>query len=346
MSVPRGRLHLERDAHVHLGGSISRDLIQRWIRDGELAMDTLLHDFVAGGRISVRDALIRYRRGLSLAEAYQQPYKTLDVFLTMYGAYSRRELVLKNAALIARTCICLKADVRQSVLDPLGSNAQLAESDWAGQALSEMQHIRRCLMPDQRLVITFPRQCFSRDRHFSHFKTFIAVLKAAACAEPSPQSWFDFSGQELRVEQILPLLRHLRQELPNAYICYHHGELCQIALHHRVADAERLLPLINRMGHAVCLGVAIDEAHSDPALAQRARQCLVKMAHLGIGVEVNPSCNLSLGGATSLSYVKDFLDAGVDVYVGSDDPGFLGTTMEKEREILVASAVRSHPSCL
>jgi len=32
--------------------------------------------------------------------------------------------------------------------------------------------------------------------------------------------------------------------------------------------------------------------------------------------------------------VREFLKMGVDVFVGTDDPGFLNTTMEKEIAIL------------
>ncbi|KAL3786499.1 hypothetical protein HJC23_010665 [Cyclotella cryptica] len=62
------------------------------------------------------------------------------------------------------------------------------------------------------------------------------------------------------------------------------------------------------------------------------------MAELNIGIEVSPTCNVTLGGASSYQilrkYVKEFLDAGVDVFVGTDDPGFLNTTMEEEIKIL------------
>jgi len=33
-------------------------------------------------------------------------------------------------------------------------------------------------------------------------------------------------------------------------------------------------------------------------------------------------------------YVKEFLKMGVDVYVGTDDPGFLNTTLKKEISLL------------
>ena len=50
-----------------------------------------------------------------------------------------------------------------------------------------------------------------------------------------------------------------RSHFPHATVCYHHGELCQIPLVKRIEDAFQLLPFINRMGHAICLGVAIQE---------------------------------------------------------------------------------------
>eukprot|EP00957_Ditylum_brightwellii_P203952 15336911-Ditylum_brightwellii.AAC.1 len=58
------------------------------------------------------------------------------------------------------------------------------------------------------------------------------------------------------------------------------------------------------------------------------------MCFRDIGIEVTPSCNLSLGGAHNLEYVKMFLDAGVDVYVGTDDPGFTGSTFVEEARLL------------
>ena len=62
------------------------------------------------------------------------------------------------------------------------------------------------------------------------------------------------------------------------------------------------------------------------------------MAESNIGMEVSPNCNITLGGGRSegvfRKYVRKFLGAGVDVFVGTDDPGFLGTTLDEEVAIL------------
>ena len=150
--------------------------------------------------------------------------------------------------------------------------------------------------------------------------------------------WFDFSGKELRVAEVLPLVRFIIEQIPDAYVCYHHGELCQIPLHERVADARELVPWIRRMGHAICLGVALQGRNTNAALASKADACLAEMSSRRVAIEVAPSCNLGLGGATSLSYVHDFLAAGVDIHVGTDDPGFLGTDFATERALLVGAA--------
>jgi hypothetical protein len=235
---------------------MSKELIQQWVEDGSLSLKALVHDFVAGGHLDVQNALSRYRNKLGFLESYQQPYDTLDIFLTMYGAYSVRSLVYNNARLIAHKCIHPKADIRQSVPDPGCFTPALSVAKWAQQAAEEMQHIGRCLLPEQRLVITFPRQTFTCNKHFPHFKAFIELLRnrlnsitrtTAESLSDDEQPWFDFSGQEVRVDLTLPMLRHIRKQMPRAHICYHHGELCQIPLEDRVEDALKLLPLIDRL---------------------------------------------------------------------------------------------------
>lgn len=76
------------------------------------------------------------------------------------------------------------------------------------------------------------------------------------------------------------------------------------------ANAVRLL-LWLRLGHGICLGVGLRD--SDPTTCQAAATALAALADAGVGIEVNPTCNLSLGGAPDLRYVSDFLARGVDV---------------------------------
>lgn len=51
------------------------------------------------------------------------------------------------------------------------------------------------------------------------------------------------------------------------------------------------------------------------------------------------------GGVKSLQHIHHFLDAGVDLYVGTDDPGFLGNRFEDEvawvRNIVAQHASRA-----
>jgi len=122
-----------------------------------------------------------------------------------------------------------------------------------------------------------------------------------------------------------------------------------------VKDTFELLPYVNRIGHGLCLGLAILGMNPEignrncdqipPQLKasieenrQSAYDCLTKIAHSNIGIEVSPTCNITLGGAQSKEilrkYVQEFLSIGVDVFVGSDDPAFLNTTLETEIQLL------------
>mmetsp|Transcript_25742 Transcript_25742/g.38024 ORF Transcript_25742/g.38024 Transcript_25742/m.38024 type:complete len:544 (-) Transcript_25742:159-1790(-) len=230
----------------------------------------------------------------------------------------------------------------------------------------------------RRLVITIPRQTFNSTKHYDYFVAFVDLLKSLhfeydrtnSSDNSSPTSLppplepiFDFAGEPLHVDKTLPLLKYIRHCFPSKFsyvddadsnyhisetvkktkgctILYHHGEITpHIPLQQRVEDAIKLLPYINRMGHAICLGIALQQHqhrknNESKKIVSMAKNCLKEMCFRDIGIEVTPSCNLSLGGAHNLEYVKMFLDAGVDVYVGTDDPGFTGSTFVEEARLL------------
>jgi hypothetical protein len=72
------------------------------------------------------------------------------------------------------------------------------------------------------------------------------------------QPVFDFAGQPLPLTQTTDLLSALRIIFPSAFISYYHGELCPgIPFNDRVKDTMELLPHINRLGHRLCLGLAV-----------------------------------------------------------------------------------------
>jgi adenosine deaminase len=54
------------------------------------------------------------------------------------------------------------------------------------------------------------------------------------------------------------------------------------------------------------------------------------MAQRNIGIEISPTCNITLGSAFSPDvlrrYVAAFLQEGVHIFLGTDDPAFLNTT--------------------
>lgn len=85
-------------------------------------------------------------------------------------------------------------------------------------------------------------------------------------------------------------------------------------------------------GHAICFG------HPPPELRVEADAVLRSFAEHGVGIEVCPTSNLTLGGAPNLSHVKHFLEMGVHLYSGTDDPGFLACTLADERARLEAAA--------
>jgi len=85
------------------------------------------------------------------------------------------------------------------------------------------------------------------------------------------------------------VVRFIRVTIPHAIIYYHHGELCHIGISERIADAELLLPYVNRIGHAIVLGLG--EGEDD----ERAKRILSEMAARNIGIELNPTCNMTLG---------------------------------------------------
>ena len=320
--------------------------------------------------ITVRQALSKYRevRAYQLSHdlegndqflsAYSTPaYTSLPTFLTMYRAYSKRSLLHNYASQIARgKYVHAYSDIRISIPHPKENEAP---SRYAERAIKEMNYFHSCLLPSQKLFITFPRQTFNAHNNLLYFGSFIDMLSSGANNNTpwtsSQQLNFDFAGQPLPLNETIPLLEKLRGTFPSAFICYHHGEVCpHIPFSDRVSDSLQLLPYVNRIGHGLCLGLAILEINPDDKpspkndtisnteVIQRnkdvAYQCLNQMSKLNIGIEVSPTCNITLGGARSKkvlqSYVDAFLDCGVNVYVGTDDPGFLGTCLEAEIELL------------
>mmetsp|Transcript_32834 Transcript_32834/g.69068 ORF Transcript_32834/g.69068 Transcript_32834/m.69068 type:complete len:440 (+) Transcript_32834:163-1482(+) len=388
----RGRLFFDRDYHIHLGGAIPPAFIADWIHEGHLALNDEIPDLVASSSstknrnipmITVRKALLKYR-GVALhpldlkghdlfLSAYNAPaYTSLPTFLTLYRAYSKRNLLYKHASRIARgACAHQYADIRVSIPHPNESLNEAKESPsiYAKRALDEMIYFHSCLLPGQKLFITFPRQTFSTHKNWEYFASFVDLLESTIENSSDTNNntpWlrsqhlaFDFAGQPLPLAETLPLLDKLRNTFPYAFICYHHGEVCpHIPFSDRVRDTQLLLPYVNRIGHGLCLGLAVlginpDDWGVDSTIDRTllenekevvainkklAYQCLHQMEKLKIGIEVSPTCNITLGGARServlKEYVKEFLDCGVHVFVGTDDPGFLGTSLEKEIAIL------------
>jgi hypothetical protein len=302
--------------------------------------------------------------------AYNTPnYSDLPTFLTMYRAYSKRHLLHKYAATIAEgKYMHPYADVRVSLpvpYDQLTNERQESPYEYAKRAMKEMLHFRDSLLPSQQLFVTVPRQTFNKYKNEDYFNSFVDLLaemfgNSTDCPLALPMSKnqepaFDFAGQPLPLSLTEDLLSKLRSNFPQSLICYHHGEVCpDISFNDRVKDTLKLLPYVNRIGHGLCLGLAALSLHSEAngvlkdvstvgktvldTNREIAFQCLHQMAALNIAVEVSPTCNITLGGACNTQvlkkYVKIFLEAGVDVLVGTDDPGFLNTTLEKERNIL------------
>lgn len=372
----------DRDYHVHLGGAIPPQLVRQWIDNQHIGPDDVIPDLVAATEykhpmIKVSDALIKYRghtANIPFDEdefllAYNTPeYSDLPTFLTMYRAYSKRHLLHEYASTIARgQYMHPYADVRVSLPVPNEySNARKeTPSEYANRAMSEMLHFQRSLLPTQRLFITFPRQTFNKYKNRDYFNAFIHMLSermadpdADSTSLPMPKNQqlaFDFAGQPLPLTQTIQLLYKLRTTFPGALICYHHGEVTpSIPFGDRIKDSLELIPYVNRIGHGLCLGLAVLNLHSEQngilndatAIDQTvldenkrvALRCLHEMADRNIGIEVSPTCNISLGGASSTDilrrYVTIFLEEGVNVFLGTGDPGFLNTTLEKEKRIL------------
>ncbi|KAL7483885.1 hypothetical protein ACHAW6_009524 [Cyclotella cf. meneghiniana] len=396
INTQRGRLFHDRDYHVHLGGAIPHWLIAQWIDSCQLSTEDDIFDLVAPSKsghaplIKVRDAINKYRRRdfdtlpvskLLFLSAYNSPkYKSLPIFLTMYRAYSKRHLLHEYATTIAKgEYMHLHADVRVSLPVP-NENAEDGRNkestyEYALRAMKEMVHFQNSLLPTQRLFITIPRQTFNININKEYFDAFVELLSESITENDwsstslpmreKQQPAFDFAGQPLSLTQTIQLLSKLRITFPHAFICYHHGEVCPgIPFTDRVKDTLELLPYVNRIGHGLCLGLAVlrlypdengrlrDALTTDTLVLDKNRdiayQCLHKMAELNIGIEVSPTCNVTLGGASSYTilrkYVKEFLDAGVDVFVGTDDPGFLNTTMEEEIKILRDIAFTNQPT--
>lgn len=371
-----GRLLFDRDYHIHLGGAIPLTLITSWVREGKLTLDDEISDLVAAKSscqfpsITVRRAFEDYR-GFAISEQSQQKmndvdvyasayntrqYNSLPVFLTLYRAFSKRHLLYLHAREICRgEFVHPHADVRVSIPHPENGSDEFdceeLPSQYAQRAMEEMIYFQSCLLPTQRLFITFPRQTFNVNRNLEYFNAFIDLLAdhTLASADSSSQLAFDFAGQPLPLTQTLPLLDNLRNTFPSSFICYHHGEVCPgIAFSDRVKHTFDLIPYVDRIGHGLCLGLAV--LGIDPVNAaveheftlqenkEQAYLCLEQLAEQNIGIEISPTCNITLGGAMNekilTDYVKEFLKMGVDVFVGTDDPGFLNTTLTKEISIL------------
>lgn len=339
----------------------------------------------------VNYSMTRQQKGeKTFLSAYNDPpYPNLPVFLTLYRAYSKRFLLHQNAKTIAGMSanqgglIHPKAEVRVSLPPPNERHSfERAEKEsylaYASRALEEMIHFQASLLPSQKLVITFPRQTFNVDNNREYLFAFLELLRSSIDSkshseyiDPTTPSFssspgfpwsksnppaFDFAGQPLPLAETLPLLERLRSLFSSSEIFYHHGEVCpHIEFSKRVKDTFELLPYVNRIGHGLCLGLAILGMNPEignrqcdqipPQLKasieenrQSAYDCLKTIARSNIGIEVSPTCNITLGGAQSKEilrkYVQKFLNIGVDVFVGSDDPAFLNTTLETEIQLL------------
>ncbi|KAL3786495.1 hypothetical protein HJC23_010661 [Cyclotella cryptica] len=285
----RGRLFHDRDYHVHLGGAIPYWLIAQWIDNDQLSTDDDIFDLVAASKcghapiIKVSDAIKKYRRRdddrtpiskLLFLSTYNNPkYTSLPTFLTMYRAYSKRHLLREYAQTIARgEYIHTHADVRVSLPVPNEHSNDITSKEspfeYAIRAMEEMVHFQNSLLPTQRLFITIPRQTFSIHKNKDYFDAFVEILsKSITESDCKPTSLpmtekqqpaFDFAGQPLSVTQTIELLAKLRDTFPRAFICYHHGEVCPgIPFNDRVKDTLDLLPYVNRIGHRLCLGLAV-----------------------------------------------------------------------------------------
>jgi hypothetical protein len=280
----------------------------------------------------------------------------------MYRAYSQRHLLHEYAATIARDeFMHPKADARVSLPVPndISSHSKRCEMprEYANRAMDEMIYFQSSLLPTQILFISIPHQTFNKYKNHDYFDAFIDLLSerkndlstnlVSAPMFTNKQLSFDFAGQPLPLSQTVQPVSKLRNTFPEAMICYHHGEVCPgISFGDRVRDTFELLPYVNRIGHGLCFGLALLNLYSeengvlkDKTTIDRATlevnrnlalQCLSIMAQRNIGIEISPTCNITLGSAFSPDvlrrYVAAFLQEGVHIFLGTDDPAFLNTT--------------------
>eukprot|EP00708_Paratrimastix_pyriformis_P003880 GAFH01002685.1.p1 GENE.GAFH01002685.1~~GAFH01002685.1.p1 ORF type:complete len:348 (-),score=38.86 GAFH01002685.1:55-1074(-) len=325
-------LHLDADYHNHLSGSIPYDMVQKWFKDGDLPEDRMLTDLFPGPnhgkKLTVSQALSTYRGGRSFLDAYQARYQNIEAFLTMFRAYAEGHLVDANSTAIARA-IFPKADVRVTVPDASslpyypGKKEIIPPLEWSRKAIAYMIEQGHALGPDQNLVIHFPRLYFTNNKNREYLAAFLSLMKGQTELKP----FFDFANFIRPVSETIEVVQTVREAYPLGTVLYHHGEFsATIPQSQRIADGHLLAPYVNRLGHGICFG----QVPAD--LREAADNALRTFAERRVGIEVCPTSNLTLGGAHDLSYVRHFLDMGVDVFAGTDDPGFLNCTLESEAD--------------
>ena len=163
-----------------------------------------------------------------------------------------------------------------------------------------------------------------------------ALVAALKAQQPTDAAFvaprFDFAALPRPIAEMAPMLAYIRSELPRAEIYFHHGETTGVVpFEAEVAGAAAIVPHVDRIGHAMCLGLAAQgkPEGAPPALAAAAAAALRAMARRGVGVEVCPIGNAMLN-SNDLSYYAEFAARGVELYVGTDDPGFTGCNLEGE----------------
>ena len=142
------------------------------------------------------------------------------------------------------------------------------ETQYANRAFEDMLHFSNSLLPTQRLFITVPRQTFNKQKNHRYFNSFVNVLAERIADNTvlfsNQEPAFDFAGQPLPLSQTIECLCKLRTTFPNAYICYHHGEMYPgISFTDRVKDTLGLLQFVDRIGHGLCLGLALLNIYSE-----------------------------------------------------------------------------------
>ena len=332
-SLWKSRIYTDRDYHVHLGGAIPKELIKQWIKQGDLSENDTIMDFHTHDSfhcklepIMIRDALQKYRKGKGFLDAYQAPYDSLEDFLTLYRAYSRHRLVYSYACEIAQS-IYPKADIRMSVPFP----PEGAPDIWAQETLKKARYYQSCFGTEQQLILLFPRNHFTARKNREYWQALIQSIKDQ---DPERADYinpaFDFAAVPIEVSEMVEMLAFIKQEIPEAFIAYHHGETCLLPLEVEVCGAKKLLPFIDRMGHGMCLGLALQS--SSEFISAIAHEVLEEMAEREIGIEVAPTGNTMIN--KSIEYYCSFLEKGVDLYLGTDDPGFIRTNLDKETRLL------------